>query len=103
MKIIGHTAYGYLVELSPGELSHITGDPKDNQHTSRNSPYGGKHENSHSIGTTFNVSPTWDHLPKLLTNEPHRQRIAESLRAAATLIEHTPSPIQPASAEVAQA
>ena len=92
MKIIGHTQYGYLVEMNPLELSHITGKPQDNVHSS-NSRGSYHSQESHKIGTAFNVSETWGHLQRLLKNGDERKRIAESLRAAATLIEHTPSPI----------
>jgi hypothetical protein len=92
MKVIGHTAYGYLMEVTPAEIAKITGNPKHNQHAAFNG-YGRPHEENHKIGTEFSVSDTWDHLQRLLKNEPERQSIAESLRAAATLIEHTPSPI----------
>lgn len=92
MKIIGHTQYGYLVEMTEVELSKITGNPKDAVHSSNNRSSYSQQE-SHKIGTAFNVSETWGHLQRLLANGKERERIAESLRAAATLIEHTPSPI----------
>lgn len=92
MKITGYTSYGYLVEMTPRELSQITGKPSDDSHSSQNR--GGYNPNvSHNIGTGFNVSETWGHLQRLLKNGDERKSIAESLRAAATLIEHTPSPI----------
>lgn len=91
MQIIGYTRHGYLVEMTEVELSKITGNPKDAVHSSNNSHYSS--QESHKIGTAFNVSETWGHLQRLLENGEKRQRIAESLRAAATLIEHTPSPI----------
>lgn len=91
MKIIAHTAYGYMVEMSPTDLSKITGDSKHRVHQSGAQYRHGEY--SHAIGTEFAVSKTYDHLVELLANEDKRKRIAESLRAAATLIEHTPSPI----------
>ena len=104
MKITGYTKYGYLVELEPAELAKLTGNFADNRHSGF-SRYGAPQQENHAIGTELHVSPTWDHVQKLLENEPQRQRIAESLRAAATLIEHTPSPItfpqEPASTEAA--
>jgi hypothetical protein len=103
MKVIGHTAYGYLMEVTPQEIAKITGKPGDNQHAGFNTGYS-RDQDTHRIGTEFKVSETWDHLQRLLKNEPERQRIAESLRAAATLIEHTPSPITiPPSAETEEA
>jgi hypothetical protein len=95
MQIIGHTKYGYLVEMDSHELSHITGNPQDAQHAGHNSYYGGRHQETHPIGTKFNVSETWKHLKEVLATEQRRKQIAESLRAAATLIEHTPQPITP--------
>lgn len=91
MKIIAHTAYGYLAELSPQELAAITGNPRDDSHSGFAS-YS-NNQRSHTIGTEFKVNDTWKHLQVLLQNEGRRHNIAESLRAAATLIEHTPSPI----------
>jgi len=92
MKITAHTQYGYLIEVSPEEIAELTGNFKDNRHAYRNR-HTREHQESHEIGTELNISPTWKHIGNLLENEPQRQRIAESLRAAATLIEHTPSPI----------
>lgn len=92
MKVIGHTAYGYLMEITPHEIAKITGNPKDDQHAGFNTGYA-RSQDTHRIGTEFKVSDTYDHLQRLLRNEKERQGIAESLRAAATLIEHTPSPI----------
>lgn len=92
MKITGYTKYGYLVEMTETELSKITGNPDDAVHSS-NTGYSRNPQVSHEIGTAFNVSETWGHLQRLLKNGNERKSIAESLRAAATLIEHTPSPI----------
>lgn len=97
MKIIGHTAYGYLAELSPVEIAAITGDSSDNRHSGFAS-YGNSSV-THPIGTELKPSEIWKHLQRLLGNENERQRIAESLRASATLIEHTPSPITLPAAE----
>lgn len=92
MKIIAHTSTGYMAEVQPEELAAITGKHTDNQHDSRYR-YIDPHQRSHAIGTEFKVNDTWKHLQVLLQNEGRRHNIAESLRAAATLIEHTPSPI----------
>lgn len=92
MKIIGHTAYGYLAELAPSEIAAITGEADNANHQSMGNRYGAR---NHSIGTEFKVHETWKHLVGLLANETHRKAIAESLRAAATLIDHTPSPLTP--------
>jgi hypothetical protein len=92
MKIIAHTACGYIAELSPPEIAAITGNSSNNDHAAY-SGYGRHGHASHAIGTEFKVCDTWKHLGNLLSNEESRKRIAESLRAAATLIEHTPSPI----------
>ena len=91
MKIVGHTKYGYLIEASPRELSEIAGNSALDAHAGLSS-YG-RSQYSHEIGMTFNISPTWAHLKDILQNEDRRKQIAESLRASATLIEHTPSPI----------
>lgn len=64
MKIIGHTAYGYLAELSPHEIAAITGSAEDDRHASHNS-YSGRCYNHH-IGTELKVSETWKHLQDLL-------------------------------------
>lgn len=83
MKIIGKTDKGYMMEVSPEEVSCLTGKSDD---------YG-YHNSKFDVGTEFTISKTWNHLQHLDSNEAERKRIAESLRAAATLIEHTPSPI----------
>lgn len=92
MKIIAHTANGYVAEIGPHEIAAITGNDKDNDHASHNG-YGRYGHQTHAIGTEFKVCDTWKHLQNLLSNEASRKRISESLRAAATLIEHTPSPL----------
>lgn len=83
MKIIATTEKGYLVEINPQEVGQLTG-------VSDHVEY---HNRRFKPGQEFAISDTWSHLRRLLENEKERQRIAESLRAAATLIEHTPSPI----------
>lgn len=95
MKIIGHTKYGYLIEIDPKEIAKITGVGADDKHQWYADNRYGSGAISHPVGTEFNVGKTWDHLQGLLSNEKDRQKIAESLRAAATLIENTPSPITP--------
>jgi hypothetical protein len=92
MKIIGHTSYGYLAELNPYEIAAITGNGAHAIHASGSYSY---RQTSHPVGTEFAVSETWKHLQALLQNETARANIAESLRAAATLIAHTPSPLTP--------
>lgn len=84
MKIIGHTATGYLAEIAPDEVRRLTGNYDDSSYSNRH--FG--------VGHILNVSATWDHLSSLLRNGEERKKIADSLRAAATLIEHTPSPIK---------
>jgi len=83
MKIIARTATGYLCEIAPEEVRSITGD--SDHYSYSNTMF--------KPGDVFEVSKTWGHLQHLLANEKERQRIAESLRAAATLIENTPSPV----------
>lgn len=90
MKIIGHTYTGYLMEMSPEEIASITGNSKDNAHdTGRR--YNSSMGPSHSIGTEFKVNEGWKHLQKINETAAERASIAERLRAAATLIEHTPT------------
>lgn len=95
MKIIGHTASGYIAEIAPEEIAAISGKPEDSNHQSY-ARYGKYSAASHGVGSTFNVCDTWKHLQALLKNEGERNAVAESLRAAATLIQHTPSPLTPA-------
>jgi len=87
VKIIATTVNGYIVEIAPSEIAAITGNQDHDRHDSSYSQRG------HPIGSEFTVSKTWKHLNNLLSNEKERKQIAESLRAAATLIEHTPSPL----------
>lgn len=83
MKIIAKTATGYLVEIEPREIGRVTGDSNDSVW----------HNEKFKPGVVLNVSDTYGHLERLLRNGEERKKIAESLRAAATLIEYTPSPI----------
>jgi hypothetical protein len=90
MKIIGHTQDGYLVEIKPHEIASITGNPDNDSHQI-NSRYGCGKGTNHSIGTEFKVNEAWKHLKKINCTTVERSSIAERLRAAATLIEHTPT------------
>lgn len=83
MKIIAKTDTGYIAEIEPQEIGRITGDGS----------HSVWHNEKFKPGAVLNVSDTYDHLERLLRNGEERKKIAESLRAAATLIEHTPSPI----------
>lgn len=83
MKIIAKTQDGYIAEIDPTEIRRITGSYDDSSY--RNDKF--------RPGDVLKVSDTYDHLAALLQNEKERKKIAESLRAAATLIEHTPSPL----------
>lgn len=87
MKILAHTNNGYICELAPHEIASLTGNSSDDKRPMTNSNW------SHAVGTELSVHPTWQHLQSILATERRRKDIAESLRAAATLIEHTPSPI----------
>jgi hypothetical protein len=89
MKIIGHTHNGYLVEITPQEIASITGKPDDDAHQ-KNGAYGYTRTTNHSIGAVFHVNPAWKHLQKINESAAARASIAERLRAAATLVEHTP-------------
>lgn len=89
MTIIAHTATGYLIEVAPDEIAAITGNPRDDSHHS-NSRYGNPQTRNHQIGAQFRVSPAWKHLQKINESAAARASIAERLRAAATLVEHTP-------------
>ena len=86
MKIAGFTYTGYLVEMTPLELSRVAGDISLNRHMSMRHSSG----DNVSIGTEVLVNSNWDRLLELAKTEETRKRIAESLRAAATLIENTP-------------
>lgn len=85
MKITGYTYTGYIVEMTPLELSRIAGNNSLNRHMNDRSSIGNV-----SIGTAVSVNESWDRLTELAKTEEKRKRIAESLRAAATLIENTP-------------
>jgi hypothetical protein len=89
MKIIGHTKYGYIAEIDPAEIAAITGDENTNRHAWRSKTY--QTESSHDVGTEFKICDMWRHLNTLSKNERERKGIAEQLRAAASVIELTPS------------
>lgn len=82
MKIIGVTHNAYLVEMTPRELREISGN--ENADQSWSTP------NARLHGATLEVIGTWEHLRRIQSTDTERGKIAESLRAAATLIEHTP-------------
>ena len=82
MKVIAHTGDGYLVEMSPRELAAITGQSTTNE-------YNGKP--NVSTGAVMKTKEALDHLDKILNYEEQRKKMAEQLRAAATIIETTPS------------
>lgn len=86
MKIIGHTKYGYIAEVSANEVGFLTGNRADARHDSLSG-------RSHPVGSDLPISESWEHLEGILRTQNQRKQIAESLRAAATLIEHTPDPL----------
>ena len=98
MKIIAHIPYGYLVAMSVDEMAKIAGKPElskhpDAYHHSERAPLL-------KLNTEVEVSKTWDHLQKIQQSEEARRRIAESLRAAATLVDHTPDPLNVTSSAI---
>jgi len=93
MKIIAHIPYGYLVAVSAPEMAQLTGEPKHSRIPEDRYNYGDRLPINHEM----DISKTWDHLRKLQETPEIRRRIAESLRAAATLVEHTPDPLSPGS------
>jgi hypothetical protein len=86
MKVIAHTKYDYIVELSATEFGLVVGD---NAYSMPPSIYGnGKLA---PIGSNFNVVEWGKHVASLSANDKNRKDIAEQLRCAAMLIENTPS------------
>lgn len=83
MQIIGRTAYGYIIEASCSDVTSITG--------SNNSDGSGRP--TLQAGTQINVHKCWNHINSITQFEERRKAMAEQLRAAATVIETTPSPL----------
>ena len=83
MKIIGHTHNTYLCEVSKDEMHELTGVLES---------YSG---HAHPAGNIVNVIPLVKHIKAMEYSVDQRKRAAEALRAAATVIESTPSAFTP--------
>lgn len=84
MKIIGHTAYGYIIEASVGEVGTLCA--KDAR------AYHG-HGPGLPVGTQIEVHETFKTLSKIERDADAIAGIANTLRATATLIESIPHPL----------
>lgn len=80
MKIIGHTAHGYICEVTKDEMKLATGKE---EHWS-----GGHH--SHAIGNIINVPEIARHKAAMDYTIKQRKDAAETLRAVANIIETVP-------------
>lgn len=84
MKVIATTSTGYLVEASAREISQIAGNDALNVH-----PSGYYDKVAIPHGTKVDVQKMWEHVRQIMKHPDERKRIAEQLRAAATVIETT--------------
>jgi hypothetical protein len=84
MKIIAKTNSTYFIEATPEDVTAICGL------SARNTYDRGL---GMSIGTIIHPQECFAHIRTVTTNLEQRQRIAEQLRAAAAVIETTPSPL----------
>jgi hypothetical protein len=80
MKIIGHTTFGYLTEVSKDEMQTLTGK----------SEHYGQGCQAHPVGSILNVPQLSKHIEAMAYTKQQRANAAEALRAAATVIESTP-------------
>lgn len=97
MKIVGYTATGYLIEATTRELVQISGDERLDTH-----PEHWHHSKKQTLraGTEVKIGSVWDHIQKVTSHAETRKRIAEQLRAAATVVETTMDVVDiPAEAE----
>jgi hypothetical protein len=77
MKIIAYTTDGYIAEVSNQEMQSLTGEVE-------------YYNEKHKPGTELKLIHAIQHIDVLRAGDENRQRIVDSLRAAATLIENTP-------------
>jgi Iap family predicted aminopeptidase len=80
MKIIGKTTTGFLVEITGQEVCRLAGA---NYERSDGAPNLG-------LGSVININSMWDHYHKMRNQPTVMQSAAESLRAAATVLEAMP-------------
>ena len=73
MKILGHTDYGYLIELSAFEMERLSGQRDSSL------AYGQKHH----VGKTFDISKAVDQVHALTAAAGHAKSGAGYLRALA--------------------
>ena len=78
MNVIGCNHNGYVVTVTESEMRMITG--KDQKLAS---------------GSIVNVSDMFLHYHKIISADKARSDYADSLRAAATVLENTPNIIEP--------
>jgi hypothetical protein len=84
MKIMAHTAGGYLVEMSGCELERLCGKPAEHVTVSTSC----RHERKpHSIGKTFDIAPVIDQVHALNRAAGGAKSGAGYLRALADQLE----------------
>ncbi len=91
MKIIGHTEYGFIVEMHHQEMTAACGKTSLTSYRDYNSSQE-KITHHLPVGTSVGLVEKINHIDKLQENESARKKIAEQLRAAASVIETAPSP-----------
>jgi hypothetical protein len=79
MKIIAHTHNGYLLECDKEEMEKLTGE-RESRHD---------YSKRHGTGGVIRVLPLCDHISAMEKTIQQRKDVAETLRAAATIIETT--------------
>jgi len=93
MKIIAKTNSSYIIEATPEDIEAITNQPARNNFD---------RSLSLSIGASLHPQECFTHIRAVTTDIEQRKRIAEQLRAAAVVIETTPSPLTVPEAEQIQ-
>ena len=81
MKIIGTTKFGYIVEISATDMTTLTGISCHNY----------DQRPGLNVGTEIHAKRVVQHIEALIASDGQRKQVAESLRAAATIIERTPT------------
>lgn len=81
MKIIGHTASGYLIDASKWEVEKLSGGSVDHKRD-----WNGNYPHV-AVGTEFNVAPVVDHMHDLNRKAKSAKDGASFLRGLADILD----------------
>jgi hypothetical protein len=91
VKIIGVTDTAYIVEMTPSEVRHLTGDTR----TEPDAYSGGRAPHAGFTGARYDLHATLGNCRRVMEAEAELKRSAEALRGLASVLERTAPQLPP--------